>query len=195
MKYQRFSTFALVISAGLALGLTASGALAGPGHGNDQGQGSSNDIGMPGKKAEVTRTINVTMTDLAYDHQAIVVVPGETVRFLIVNKGELLHEFNIGAPDSHAKHQREMMQMMEMGMLTPTGIDAAKIKMDHSAMGMGPMKHDDPNSVLLAPGKTQELIWKFSKSAKLEFACNVPGHYQSGMVGKFDFVRKATSLR
>jgi uncharacterized cupredoxin-like copper-binding protein len=189
MKYQRFSALALVISAGLALGLTTSGVLAAASH------GSSNTIGMPGKKAEVTRTIKVTMTDIAYDHQAIAVAPGETIRFLISNKGELLHEFNIGAPDSHAKHQQEMMQMMEMGMLTPTGIDAEKMKMDHSAMGMGPMKHDDPNSVLLAPGKSRELIWKFSESARLEFACNIPGHYQSGMVGQFNFMRKPASTR
>jgi len=59
--------------------------------------------------------------------------------------------------------------------------------MDHSAMGhgdMGGMKHDDPNSVLVEPGKTAELTWTFSKAGALEFACNIPGHYQAGMVGK-----------
>jgi uncharacterized cupredoxin-like copper-binding protein len=50
-------------------------------------------------------------------------------------------------------------------------------------MGNG-MKHDDPNSVLVEPGKTAELTWTFSKATNLEFACNVPGHYQAGMVGK-----------
>jgi uncharacterized cupredoxin-like copper-binding protein len=58
--------------------------------------------------------------------------------------------------------------------------------MDHGAMaGMGhAMQHDDPNSVLVAPGKTAELTWTFSKATRLEFACNIPGHYQAGMVGK-----------
>jgi uncharacterized cupredoxin-like copper-binding protein len=52
-------------------------------------------------------------------------------------------------------------------------------------MGNGmTMKHDDPNSVLLEPGKSAEVIWTFPKKAELEFACNVPGHYESGMVGK-----------
>jgi uncharacterized cupredoxin-like copper-binding protein len=47
------------------------------------------------------------------------------------------------------------------------------------------MMHNDPNSILLEPGKTGELIWKFSNPSKIEFACNVPGHYEAGMVGKF----------
>ena len=28
------------------------------------------------------------------------------------------------------------------------------------------------------------IIWKFSKDIALEMACNIPGHYESGMVGK-----------
>jgi len=51
--------------------------------------------------------------------------------------------------------------------------------------GMEGMKHDDPNSILLAPGESGELIWTFSGDAELEFACNMPGHYQAGMVGEF----------
>jgi len=46
------------------------------------------------------------------------------------------------------------------------------------------MTHDDPNSALIEPGATEELIWNFTKAMGLEFACNIPGHYQSGMVGK-----------
>jgi uncharacterized cupredoxin-like copper-binding protein len=51
---------------------------------------------------------------------------------------------------------------------------------------MGGMKHDDPNSVLVEPGKTAELTWTFTKASGLEFACNIPGHYQAGMVGKLN---------
>ncbi|MQA67382.1 MAG: copper-binding protein [Alphaproteobacteria bacterium] len=153
----------------------------------DEGHGHHPSFGTPGKAADVKRTVTVITRDNSYSHEAITVKAGETVKFVIRNEGSLLHEFNIGSPDAHAAHQKEMMQMMEMGMLTPTGIDAEKMKMDHSAMGMKPMKHDDPNSVLVEPGKTRELIWKFTKPMKLEFACNVPGHYQSGMVGEFRF--------
>ena len=62
------------------------------------------------------------------------------------------------------------------------------MKMD---MGNGQtMEHDDPNSVLLEPGAQAEIIWKFTKPMDLEFACNVPGHYDSGMAGLFNFVTK-----
>jgi uncharacterized cupredoxin-like copper-binding protein len=75
-----------------------------------------------------------------------------------------------------------MLQMQQSGMLAPTGMKAMA-GMDHSKMDHG-MKHDDPNSVLVEPGKTAELTWTFSKATSLEFACNIPGHYQAGMVGK-----------
>ena len=54
-------------------------------------------------------------------------------------------------------------------------------------MGDGPMTHDDPNSVLLEPGKQGEIIWKFTDKVTLEIACNVPGHYDAGMVARVKF--------
>ncbi len=85
-------------------------------------------------------------------------------------------------------------------MLTPTGIDPEKMNMDHSKMDMGdmshtkeakgmPMRHDDPNTVMLAPGESRELVWKFSRAMEIEFACNMPGHYESGMLGRIDFAK------
>ncbi|MCU0121253.1 cupredoxin family protein [Pseudomonas sp. B2M1-30] len=149
------------------------------------------DFGQPAKAAQAIRSIEVVMGDMSFDPKAIQIKAGETVRFVLVNKGQLLHEFNLGDAAMHAKHQQEMLQMQQSGMLTPTGIkemshDMAGMdhgSMDHSAMAQG-MKHDDPNSVLVEPGKTAELTWTFSKAVSLEFACNIPGHYQAGMVGK-----------
>jgi uncharacterized cupredoxin-like copper-binding protein len=43
--------------------------------------------------------------------------------------------------------------------------------------------HEEPNAVYLKPGETKELLWRFAKTNELEFACNVPGHYESGMKG------------
>ena len=45
------------------------------------------------------------------------------------------------------------------------------------------MEHEDPNCVLLKPGKSDEFIWKFTKAAELEFACNVIGHCDAGRLG------------
>ena len=46
----------------------------------------------------------------------------------------------------------------------------------------GTMQQD--RVMLVEPGKTKELTWTFPNSRDLEFACNIPGHYESGMVGK-----------
>ncbi|MGY2196969.1 copper-resistant cuproprotein CopI [Pseudomonas gingeri] len=142
------------------------------------------DFGQPAPAAKATRTIEVTMTDIAFSAKELEVKAGETVRFVLINKGRLLHEFNLGEASMHAAHQQEMLKMQQSGMLTPTGMQMAG--MDHSAMaGMDHgMKHDDPNSVLVEPGKTAELTWTFSKADNLQFACNIPGHYQAGMVGQ-----------
>lgn len=140
------------------------------------------DFGQSAPAAKATRSVEVVMGDMSFTPKAIDIKAGETVRFVLVNKGQLLHEFNLGDAAMHARHQQEMMKMQQSGMLTPTGI----ADMDHGSMpGMDHgMKHDDPNSVLVEPGKTAELTWTFTKATNLEFACNIPGHYQAGMVGK-----------
>jgi uncharacterized cupredoxin-like copper-binding protein len=127
-------------------------------------------FGHPGDAAKATRTVEVTLGDMYFEPKSLNVKKGETVRFVLVNKGQLLHEFNLGDAAMHAAHQQEMLKM------------AAS---DHGmAHGDGAMKHDDPNSMLVEPGKTAELTWTFADATGLEFACNIPGHYQAGMVGK-----------
>ncbi|WP_410897148.1 plastocyanin/azurin family copper-binding protein [Pseudomonas chlororaphis] len=148
---------------------------------------ASYDFGQPAPASKATRSVEVVMGDMSFNPKALEIKAGETVRFVLINKGQLLHEFNLGNAAMHAEHQQEMLKMQQSGMLTPTGMQA----MDHGAMGHGSMagmdhgmRHDDPNSVLVEPGKQAELTWTFSKSGSLEFACNIPGHYQAGMVGK-----------
>lgn len=145
-------------------------AIASPGQGN---------AGRPGDITTIDRTIEVKIGDMFFLPGSIEVKAGETVRFLLKNDGALLHEFNLGSPESHVAHQKEMAAMFQSGALSSSGAH------DMEAMGhMGGMKHDDTNSVLVEPGATAELVWRFSKANDLEFACNVPGHYQSGMLGK-----------
>lgn len=139
--------------------------------------------GQPGKASAATRTVQIELGDNFFNQEKLAVKAGETVRFVVVNKGEFLHEFNIGTAASHAEHQKKMAMMVDHGMLTATGINKDMAHMDHSAMGMAHMDHDDPNSILVEPGKTGELVWTFGQDGVLEFACNIPGHYEAGMVG------------
>jgi uncharacterized cupredoxin-like copper-binding protein len=157
----------------------------------DAGHTHGPSIGEPAKASAATRTVEVTLADNYYEPEYIQVKAGETVRFVLTNTGKLLHEFNIGTAAMHAEHQKQMAMMLDHGMLTPTGVNHHMMNMDHSTMGeMGhSMKHDDPNSVLVEPGQTKELVWKFTKATHLEFACNMPGHYEAGMVGDVEFRR------
>lgn len=162
-----------------ALLASANGALAEGEHGG----GHDADFGQPGSASAASRTINVIMYDNYYEPESISVQAGETVRFAIENQGAFLHEFNIGTAAMHASHQAEMMAMFEHGMIELDRINHDMMNMD---MGNGPMAHDDPNSVLLEPGQSGEVIWTFPADARLEFACNIPGHYQVGMQGTVD---------
>lgn len=155
----------------------------------DAGHAHGAVIGEPAKATQATRTIPIKLADSFYEPGTLQVKAGETIRFVLTNTGELLHEFNLGTAAMHAEHQKEMLQMMEAGMLTATDIVMDHSKMDHSKMGGKTMAHDDPNAVLLRPGEKKELVWKFTKAADLEFACNLPGHYEAGMVGKVEFRR------
>ena len=44
----------------------------------------------------------------------------------------------------------------------------------------------DRMRILLEPKQKGEIIWKFDNAVNIEVACNVPGHYQVGMIAKVD---------
>tara|TARA_Y100001970_G_scaffold158638_1_gene193974 strand:+ start:158 stop:634 length:477 start_codon:yes stop_codon:yes gene_type:complete len=139
-------------------------------------------IGEKGNIKDVTKVVTVKMFDNYYEPNEIVVKKGETVKFVVKNMGELVHELNIATKEMHIMHQPEMAKMVEHEILLADKIDKNKMKemskIDHS------MAHKHANSVLLEPNGTGEIIWKFSTSTKLEIACNVPGHYEAGMIAK-----------
>ena len=146
--------------------------------------GSIKSIGEKGKLSEVDKIIKVKMYDNYFVPQTFNIKKGETIKFVVYNYGELVHEFNIATKKMHIHHQKEMMKMVEYGILVGDKIDKKKMKevskKDHS------MSHSHSNSLLLEPNKSGEIIWKFTSSASLEAACNVPGHYQAGMVSKIN---------
>jgi len=141
--------------------------------------GKSFTFGEPAPAAKATRTVEVVLKDIAFEPQSLKVKAGETVRFVLINKGQLPHEFNLGDKAMHAEHQKEMVAMQ--GKLFTAGMNHEG--MDHGQMNHGDHGHDAGNTVLVQPGQRAELTWTFRQSVPIEFACNVPGHYQAGMVG------------
>ena len=141
-------------------------------------------IGTKGKESEVSRTIKVVMYDNYYEPSSFQIKSGETIKFEVENAGMLVHEFNIANKMMHMKHQPEMMKMVENEILLADSID--KEKMKKMAMMDKAMAHSHSNSVLLEPKQKGNIIWKFDNAVNIEIACNVPGHYQVGMIAKVD---------
>jgi len=141
-------------------------------------------IGEKGDPAEVSRVIKIKMYDNYYEPSEFKIKKNQTIKFIIFNYGEFVHEFNIATKKMHLKHQPEMLRLVENKILLVDRIDKKKMKelskKDHS------MSHSHSNSVLLEPNESAEIIWKFNTEADLEAACNVPGHYEAGMIAKID---------
>ncbi|MFC5474476.1 cupredoxin domain-containing protein [Paraherbaspirillum soli] len=146
--------FTLLISLLSAANMTHADA----GHHHDAGASALS--GEPGLAADVSRTVRIAMTDnMRFTPASVTVRQGETVRFEVVNSGQLKHEMVLGSAAELAEHAALMRKIPEM-------------------------EHADANQVTLEPGKSATLIWKFSQAAKLEFACLEPGHYEAGMRGR-----------
>ncbi|MDY8110895.1 cupredoxin domain-containing protein [Fulvimarina sp. 2208YS6-2-32] len=127
-------------------------------------------IGKAGKVADVARTIEVVMSEnddgaMLFEPAAIKVRAGETVRFKIVNEGETDHEFVMDSEDEIQEHKALMEKFPEM-------------------------EHADANAIRLEPANSGEIIWSFTKPGSFEFACLIPGHYESGMHGPLTVASK-----
>lgn len=131
------------------------------GHGDDH----ASSIGEPGDPAMVTRNIEVEMSDaMRFKPENIAVKRGETIKFMVKNAGKVKHEMVLGSMKELKAHAEMMRKMPEM-------------------------QHADPNMVTVDPGKTGEMVWRFSKAGTFDFACLQPGHFEAGMKGKVNVSR------
>jgi uncharacterized cupredoxin-like copper-binding protein len=139
-------------------------------------------IGSKGNENDISRVIKVIMYDNYYEPSSFQINAGETIKFEVENAGELVHEFNIANKMMHIKHQPEMEKMVVNEILFADSID--KDKMKKMAKIDKSMGHSHSNSVLLEPKQKGNIIWRFDNAVNIEVACNVPGHYQAGMIAK-----------
>ncbi|MEM5473637.1 cupredoxin family protein [Hoeflea sp. AS60] len=151
----------LITGTALALVLLAAPAFASGTHAG--GHHDEMDVGKPGDASSVSRTIMVSMSEtddgrMLFEPALLEVKNGETIRFAIKNAGELEHEFVLDTHHNNEEHKALMAKFPEM-------------------------EHDDPNAIRLVEGADGEIIWTFSKTGTFEFACLIPGHYESGMKG------------
>lgn len=122
-------------------------------------EAADTDFGRQGKTREVTRTIDISMSDMMrFTPDSLNIKQGETVRLRIKNDGKVPHEFVLGTKAEITEHAELMKKNPEM-------------------------EHADASAARVAPGKTSEIIWQFTKPGQFLYACLMPGHWDAGMQG------------
>jgi uncharacterized cupredoxin-like copper-binding protein len=156
-------------AASLAILLLASAlpVAAGPGQDHDEHHNATEGFsaGEPGDPNTPSRVIKVTMQErdgeMVFSPDHIEVRKGDQIKFVLYNSGELEHEFVLATAEENLKHA-----------------EAMKINPE--------MEHDDPNARSVSPKNTDEIVWKFTKPGRFEYACLIPGHHEAGMFGTVD---------
>jgi len=154
--------FRSLLPACILVALALAPAAAGPGAAGHDHHMSGFSAGEPGNSKKPVRVVTITMREpdgkMIFNHNHVEVRRGEQIRFVLLNHGELDHEFVLATPEENLKHAEQMKKNPEM-------------------------EHDDPNAKRVAPKKKGELVWRFTKRGVFEFACMIPGHREAGMFG------------
>lgn len=146
-----------LMTASLAMAILSALPLTARSH--DQHSHHTYAAGEPGDPKKPARTVQVEMSEMAYAPVRIEVKRGEQIRFVIRNIGKEEHEFLLATTEENLKHGEAMKEHPHMA-------------------------HDDPNGVRLAPEKSAEIVWKFTKGGTFEYSCLIPGHRDGGMIGQ-----------
>jgi uncharacterized cupredoxin-like copper-binding protein len=126
----------------------------------DPAKVEATDFGQEGDPKKVVRTVKIDMADnMRFTPADLTVKRGQTVRFVVHNRGQVLHEMVLGTKEAIAAHAELMKKFPGM-------------------------EHADPSMVHVKPGKRGEIVWQFTKAGEFQFACLLPGHFEAGMVGK-----------
>ncbi len=116
--------------------------------------------GIAGDPKKVSRTVKLDMTDAMRFSPAVVRVKrGETLRFVLTNRGKVMHEMVIGTMAELEEHAALMKKFPEM-------------------------EHDEPYMAHVRPGGTGSITWNFNRAGEFDFACLIAGHFEAGMVGR-----------
>ncbi len=116
-------------------------------------------FGRPGDPKKIVRTIHIDMRDeMEYLPNGLRLKAGDTVRFMVRNSGKIMHELVLGTM-AELKEHAELMRKFPA------------------------MEHDEPYMAHVAPGKTESIVWQFTRPGAFYYGCLVPGHFEAGMVG------------
>ena len=132
----------------------------------DYSKAEATGFGKAADPKAAARTIRVEMADtMRFTPAEITVRRGESVRFVATNRGKVMHEMVLGT----MKELREHAELMKK----------------HPGM-----EHDEPHMLHVAPGKSGEMGWRFTRAGDFYYGCLVPGHFEAGMVGRIKVTEK-----
>jgi uncharacterized cupredoxin-like copper-binding protein len=132
----------------------------------DYAHAQDTPFGRAADPTKASRVVNVAMDDtMRYTPDRIIVKRGETVRFVVINRGKQTHEMVLGTRRDLEEHAKMMRKHPDM-------------------------EHDEPHMLHVAPGKTSEMGWRFTKAGEFFYGCLLPGHFEAGMVGNVRVVEK-----
>ena len=124
------------------------------------------EIGREGDPKKISQTVRIEMSDkMRFTPATLVIKQGDTVRFSVRNSGKTMHEMVLGTMQELKEHAATMKKH-------PT------------------MEHDEPYMAHVAPGKTDTMVWQFTKAGEFYYGCLVPGHFEAGMVGQIRVLAK-----
>ena len=145
------------VSIGVAL---AHGEKPPAGRGVDYSKAEETPFGRAADPRKAKRTVRVEMTDqMRFVPAEITVNRGEIVRFVPVNKGQVMHEMVLGTMDELKQHAEVMKKHPDM-------------------------EHDEPHMAHVPPGKSGQIGWQFTRAGEFFYGCLIPGHFDAGMIGK-----------
>ncbi len=127
---------------------------------------------IPEAEGDVTSEYIIILSEFGFDPSELDLTPGETVRFILINEGALLHEFRLTTEHKaeehlaagHADHGDEADETEE--------------------------SHEDPDILVNVAGgatRTVEMTLPTDESDIDHMACLIPGHYEAGMFASIDF--------
>jgi uncharacterized cupredoxin-like copper-binding protein len=116
-------------------------------------------FGIAGDPKKVSRTIDVDAHDtFRFSPDKLAIKRGDTIRFVMHNKGNVMHEMVIGTMADLKEHAELMKKFPDM-------------------------EHEEAHMAHVGPGKSGDIVWQFNRPGTFYFACLIAGHFEGGMVG------------
>lgn len=123
--------------------------------------GNPAGVGGPADAADASRIVEVAISgSAAFEPATIEMSVGEVVTFEVTNTDREAHLFVLGDAATQQQFAQAIVHMPD-----------------------GP-PHDLANALVLQPGQTKRLTWRFGAAGALEYACHLLGHYEAGLHGQ-----------